>query len=273
MKSSGSLRNNHLKEVFDAVEEACKQLNIDFFVIGALARDIWYAKEVRSSRATKDIDFAVYVGDEEQFQNLKAYLKDYKGFVDSKNNSFVMISANGTQVDILPFGGIEIDSDVWVKGEGLTNIRVNGFMEVYNDGTKSIELETGHSFSVASLESIVLLKFISFDDRPEHRAKDPGDIADIILNYFSISADMIYDNYAHLFEEEKSLEQLSAEVIGIKIGEICGTNPQLHKRLLNIIDKHIQLVEKSNFVRAMCINEQLSIDQAVDLLSTIKNQL
>ncbi len=35
----------------------------------------------------------------------------------------------------------------------------------------------------ATLPAIVLLKLIAYDDRPEHRIKDPGDIAGIIY-YF-----------------------------------------------------------------------------------------
>jgi hypothetical protein len=38
-----NIREGELKEVFDELEEAFEYLKIDFYLIGALARDIWYA--------------------------------------------------------------------------------------------------------------------------------------------------------------------------------------------------------------------------------------
>ncbi len=54
-------------------------------------------------------------------------------------------------MDILPFGDIEIDGGVGLKGEGMTNIKVNGFMEVYQAGIESIQMETGHVFKSSYL--------------------------------------------------------------------------------------------------------------------------
>ena len=175
-----------MKEVFDAVEDAFSNLGIDYYVIGALARDIWYSKENKLSRATRDADFAILVGTERQFEEVKEYLKAKKDFQDSKGNMYVLFSPNGHQVDILPFGAIEIDEKVQIAGTGLTSISVNGFSEVYNSGTAEVQLDTGHHFKVASLSSIVLLKLIAYDDRPEQRAKDGRDVGSIIEHYFDL---------------------------------------------------------------------------------------
>jgi predicted nucleotidyltransferase len=43
--------------------------------------------------------------------------------MDTKGNSFVMLTPSGVQVDILPFGEIEIDGGVNIAGGGLTNLR------------------------------------------------------------------------------------------------------------------------------------------------------
>src|SRR5215217_3660618 len=150
-----NLQRMELKEVFDAVEDAFSNLGIDYYVIGALARDIWYSKENKLSRATRDADFAMLVGTEAQFKEVKEYLKNKKGFQDSKGNMYVLFSPNGHQVDILPFGAIEIDEKVQIAGTGLTSISVNGFSEVYKSGINEVQLDTGHHFKVASLSSIV----------------------------------------------------------------------------------------------------------------------
>ena len=51
-------RNSQLREVLLTVDECCLQLGIDFYILGALARDAWFTKEGIATRATKDVDFA-----------------------------------------------------------------------------------------------------------------------------------------------------------------------------------------------------------------------
>ncbi len=53
------IREGELKEVFDALEKAFHAKQIDFYLIGALARNIWYARGSKGFRTTKDLDFAV----------------------------------------------------------------------------------------------------------------------------------------------------------------------------------------------------------------------
>jgi hypothetical protein len=38
------IREGELKEVFDVLEEAFHDNQIDFYLIGALARNIWYSR-------------------------------------------------------------------------------------------------------------------------------------------------------------------------------------------------------------------------------------
>lgn len=120
-----------------------------------------------------------------------------------KTNSFVLLTPVGIQVDILPFGEIEINNEVKFEGAGLTSIKVNGFNEVYLAGTELVEPATGHTFKVATLPSIILLKFIAYDDRPEVRTKDARDIINIMLHFFELQADLIYDSHADLFGSDR----------------------------------------------------------------------
>ena len=132
-----SIRKGELKEIFDSLEEAFNATGVDYYIIGALAKNIWYAKGDLQSTQTKDVDFAILVGSQEHY-NVKNYLKEKKNFVDTKSNSFVMLSPSGAQVDILPFGEAEMDGSIAVvKGD----FRLNGLMEVYTSGTNELELE------------------------------------------------------------------------------------------------------------------------------------
>jgi|GEM_PF-4865231 len=50
-----SIREGELKDVFDELEEAFENLNIDFYLIGALARDVWYARGISHSEQRKTL--------------------------------------------------------------------------------------------------------------------------------------------------------------------------------------------------------------------------
>lgn len=274
--SSFSLQRSELKEVFDAVEDAFSNLGIDYYVIGALARDIWYSKENKLSRATRDADFAILVGTEAQFEEVKEYLKAKKGFQDSKGNMYVLFSPNGHQVDILPFGAIEIDEKAKIVGTGLTSISVNGFSEVYNSGTTEVKLDTGHQFKVASLSSIVLLKLIAYDDRPEQRAKDGRDVGSIFEHYFDLEAEHIYEHHSDLFtetERDMELQDIAATVIGREIKITIGENSALLQRVKTILERETKLGEKSSFIINMIAETKMSVEEAAKWLEKILKPL
>lgn len=113
---------------------------------------------MKSSVLQRDVDFAVMVGSKSVYQKVRDDLYK-KRYTESRSNAFVVISPTGLQIDLLPFGAIEIDEEVKFEGQGLTSIKVNGFQEVFNMGTENVTLETGHQFKIATLPSIVLLKF------------------------------------------------------------------------------------------------------------------
>lgn len=263
-----NIRQIELKPVFDALEEAFNSVSIDFYLIGAIARDIWYAKGNAVSTGTRDVDFAVFIANQEDYNLLKTYLVKQKNFVVSKTNEFVFISPQGLVVDILPFGEIEIDDSVHITVEGVTSIRVNGFKEVFESGTERLELETGHAFEVATLPSIVLLKLISYDDRPEQRLKDPGDIASIIQNYFDLQSDNIYENHTDLFDNaDFTLQKAGARIIGREIKTIIELNTFLKLRITDILISHINHADDSIFIRNMQTGDNFVLSVAVDWLN------
>lgn len=130
-----------MKELFATLEEAFGKAGIDFYyLIGALARDIWFSKESKVSRTTKDVDFAALVAGKEQFDRVKAILKADHGFREVQGNAFAPTNPAGTTIDILPFGAIEVNDGVAVEGMGLHAIRVNGFKEVAAAGVSQVEI-------------------------------------------------------------------------------------------------------------------------------------
>lgn len=134
--SINNIRNESLKEVLDTLEIAFEEVGIDFYyIIGATAKNIWYEMNDKIGRVTKDIDFALLVNNNNQFKELKRILADKNGYLDVKDNEFAMLSNNGTQIDIIPFGDIEILDGLTIEnGIGLHQIKVNGFKEVADTG-------------------------------------------------------------------------------------------------------------------------------------------
>jgi predicted nucleotidyltransferase len=262
-------REKDLREVFLAVEQCCQQLGLPFYIIGALARDIWFAKGGIVTGGTKDIDFAVLVHRESQFEELKAMLVEGHKFKGTDWNAFVFVAPNGTQIDILPFGNLEIQDGVTVTGAGITKIKVNGFKEVYLESVCEAKVLEDKSYSVASLPAIFMLKLISHDNRPEQRAKDPIDCMTILLNYFNLQADLIFDNHNDLFNIGLSNEMIGARVIGREISKPLSKNQDLRKRVEGIVEKHIALGEKSSFVLKMATTIYVSIEDCIGYLSEV----
>ncbi len=270
-----AINREELKDVLKALEEAFRACNIDYYIIGAIARDIWYARGDKKFRTTKDIDFAVLVGSHEQYEQVHDYLIKHKGFVSSKTNAFVVIAPDKMAIDLLPFGELALNDGEKVHGEGLTSIPVNGLMEVYEAGTKAVEMMEGHHFAVATLPAIVLLKLIAYDDRPEQRTKDARDIANIITHFFELEGDMIYEHHSDLFMREDDLElaDVAANVIGRAIGDILKGNHKLYQRLLGILNNHIDKGGKKEFIRNMAQETNGTIAHMIQHLRGVRSGL
>jgi len=118
------LKQPHLKEVFKALERGFEATGIDFYLVGALARDIWMTgmHDVPQVRRTRDIDFAVLVSAQEEFEQLKDCLAEQEGFKTYKENPYVLIGPKGVEVDLMPFGDIEKEGTVTFTGPGMASI-------------------------------------------------------------------------------------------------------------------------------------------------------
>lgn len=196
------LRQENLNDTFASFERAFNQLGINFYIIGALARDTWFANKGIRALGTKDIDLAVAVSNESQYNELKDFLVKNEGFTGSSSNEYVLFDKKGQQIDLLPFGALEIEGRKIIDKEGAIRTDISGFKEVYKDAVEEVNFEDKYTFKVSSLPGIVMLKLIAFDDRPEMRTKDIQDISAILDHYFVIEDDNIYSQHSDLFELE-----------------------------------------------------------------------
>jgi predicted nucleotidyltransferase len=264
-----NIKDSRLQDVLIAVDECCLKLDIDFYILGALARDVWFKEHGIAARGTKDVDFAVLLSETDQFYKLKAKLIDEYKYVQSKDNQYALIAPNSFQIDILPFGAIEIEDGVIVEGEGLKKIKVNGFKEVYLTSIKQVYVLEGKKFKVATLPAIFLLKLIAFDDRPEHRDNDPIDCINIIKKYFEIESNLIWDEHNDLFGDDRSLEIIASRVIGREMSKPLNKDSKLLDRTVAILKSHISQGEKSNFILKMAAYTYQGTEECTLYLSEI----
>ncbi len=257
------------KEILEALERGFSKFGIDFYLVGATARDVWMrgVHETPPKRATSDIDFGIMINDSYIFDELKDYLIEVEGFVPYKENAFVLIWKDKTQVDLIPFGELENEGVVTVRGTGFTSMNVEGFQEVYEQASE--EIHTGDlDFKVCTLAGIVILKLIAWDDRPEMRRDDIDDIAEILKNYFHFNSDAIFEHHNDLFGE-KELDEIASQYLGREIGKIISGNEKLITRVKGILEKGLSDSNSNNLDELLARESDETIDYSRSLISHI----
>jgi len=256
------------KEIFLALERGFTKFGIDFYLVGATARDVWMKgfHDLPPKRATSDIDFGIMIRDSSDFDELKSYLIEEEGFVSSKGNEFVLIWKDKSQVDLIPFGDLEREGLVTVKGTGFTSINVEGFKEVYERASEEIITED-QQFKVCTLPGIVILKLIAWDDRPEVRRDDIDDIAEIIKNYFHMNDEVIFEQHSDLFTDDIELDEVASQFLGRELGKIVSGNPRLIVRINGILENGLH--DKNNLAELIARESGETIEYSKSLISRI----
>ena len=264
----------HISEMLTALEKGLNKYNIDFYLVGAVARDVWMTaiNDIPPSRVTGDIDFAVFINDKNTYADLREYLINVEKFIPYKGNGFVLKWKNIIQIDLMPFGEIEAKpSNITVEGTGLTSLNMPGFKEIYDSGLPEAELEEKHRFKFCTLPGIVLLKLLAFQERPEIRRDDIKDISKILKHFFDMYADEIYENHNDLFgDKDINLHWIAARVLGRDMGKIARLNDALFLRIRKILKKNTIDIHSSDIAKIMAEFFQNTIEENVKLLEQVK---
>ncbi|HMS67287.1 MAG TPA: nucleotidyl transferase AbiEii/AbiGii toxin family protein [Saprospiraceae bacterium] len=271
MITYNALKVDGLKDVLQNIATACDHLNIDFFVVGAVARNIWYVHGGKESRGTQDIDFGVYVPDHETYDDLKNYLTENFKYTQAQDNIFGLDTPEGKGIDLLPFGEIAENDEVVMEGRGMTKIKLDGFKEAYLNGSINTNIEE-EAYKACSIPGIVILKLIAYDDRPDRRTKDIKDIS-LICKYFpDIETNLIWEEHYDLYEEDRSHDEVGYIVLGREMKKIIKDNNGLFERVYDILNKAIN---GQSGVLELMINDRIqeTLDQKVRILECIKEGL
>ncbi|TDB57949.1 nucleotidyl transferase AbiEii/AbiGii toxin family protein [Arundinibacter roseus] len=269
-------QNPSVHGLLSGLERGFSKFGIDFYLVGAVARDAWMSiGEKKARRTTADIDFAVLIKQSGTYEALKEYLIRHEGFFPYKENPFVPVWQDKTQVDLLPFGAIaDDDGTVRVMGTGFTDINMPGFGEIYEEGLPELILEGVHRFKFCTLPGIVLLKLIAWDDRPEARRDDIKDISDILNHFFDMYDEEIWTHHSDLFENETDdLRHIAAQVMGREIRKIAQRNDLLYERVLNILDVNTGDPRTSRIARIMIEYFNNTLEESILILHAFKQGL
>lgn len=267
-----------LLEIINGLNDHFKKFNIDFFIVGAKARDI-IAKDAglkESPRKTADVDFAILVDSWDTLEKLRESFRgdaQIKESTDKKNK--VRYNFKLTPFDIVPFGkNIEKEGKISFPPFYETLLTVVGYPEAMSTA-KKIKIGA-HEIKVTTAEMLVGLKLVSWDEN-KTRDRDAKDINYILSNYTEIDVDVeldIYDNFSSLVDEyggDMSLASIS--LMGIRLNKFAD---QEHKNLMiNILSDE---VKRDRLARNMYdpgtydLNEkiELSLKQLNSLLAGLK---
>lgn len=253
MKRQSVLKTNILKNNIDihpvvgemllVIEEVLKSLNINFYVVGAVARDLQFSRRpgMASLRKTNDVDLAVMIGTEEHFYQVKRSLLSTGYFEEHQSEPIKLFFKEAIEVDLLPFGGIQNEAhEIILHEPKLFVMDMPGFKEALKY-TDEIIVDEKLKLSVCSLEGLVILKLFAFNDKPG-RTKDITDIEHIINAYFELCTDDIYENSFDVMEfydttNPKYLFLVAAHVIGRKMKTILSGDASLVARIKSILKK------------------------------------
>ncbi len=269
--SSSKLRIDNVKTILVSLEKAFKYLKIEFFIIGALSRDIMaIIHNENPIRATEDIDLAVLVAGENDYNILKTYLIEKENF--SKNNKLpYRLNKNDIIIDLLPFGEIESAENTVTLKEGKEIITLSTFgLKGVHKSAVEVSIDEDLKLTVSTFPGICILKLIAYSGRPDERAKDINDINYIIEKYADMNVEYISKAHYDLMSKGWD-ENLSARVLGRDMGKIMKNDESLMNKILNILNSSINDNHNSKIALLMMSGNDKTLEQKIDVLKNLRD--
>jgi predicted nucleotidyltransferase len=218
VKSDKPLSPNLLM-LIRTLDQVATQLQIPYFVIGATARDILieHVHGLETTRATRDIDFAVAVSSWEEFARLKEQLIGTGAFrAGAQSQRLTFGEGSGAYpLDLVPFDGVENNGEIAWPPKGDFVMNVAGYADAHGSAVE-VEIESGFTVKVMSLAAMAILKILAWNDRPE-RDKHASDVLLILRAYHQTGQpDRLYDddNIALLEKHGYDAELAGAALLG-----------------------------------------------------------
>jgi len=180
------------------VAAAAAPVGVDWFLVGALARD-WLLEAlhgVATQRKTADADVAMAVPDWPAFERVKQGIVESGEFrahskIAHRLDHVVM---QGFHIDLVPFGDVAgHDATIaWPTAHAVV-MNVIGYDDAL-EAAMSLTVGDSLSIKVASLPGLALLKLFAWQDRHRTTSKDAFDIRLLFTSYEAAgNAERLYD--------------------------------------------------------------------------------
>lgn len=232
-----NLRHTPLGETIALLEKGFAAFELDFYLIGAFARDIWLENinGLPRRRRTADVDFAVYINRHTEYEQLKTYLVQTLGFRQDAQ-SYRLVNPNDIMVDLLPFGGIEKNGEVFLEGRPPLEMSVLGTRQV----TAEAVIVEG-AFKVITLPGLCILKLVAFSEKPGSRAKDLQDFYYLLENYFTIAGHELYETpHDDLLEGDYDPDYAAARLLGRQIQQVASPDAALLQVVTRLLQERLE---------------------------------
>jgi predicted nucleotidyltransferase len=274
--SSDNLNNPLLKDLLKELNSFFGALGIDFYVIGATARDIILSNlhDLVPERKTADLDIAIAISDWDQFQIIEEKLPQKEGFMKSKEQKQRFIYIDMYEVDVVPFGNVaKDDGNIYWPPDETIAMSVWGFPEMA-DSTISVEIDNEFTINIASLPGLFMLKLVAWKDRHLISTKDAYDIALLLTNYLDINVERAVEEHYDLYEAKVFDQAVAgAQLMARDVKMLVKDSDDTMNYLIEIITKEIELAEESQLINQLVESDaSLQYEQVLACWESIFNE-
>lgn len=270
--SSDKFQHPLLKPILTELSDYFKDQNINFYVIGATARDIILSlHDEKSARLTQDLDIAIAISNWAEYQIVEDGLVEMKNFEKDKDQKQRFIYKKAFKLDIVPYGKImdEDDKIFWPPDESIAMSGL-GFEEV-KESTQKIMIDDKVEIKVATLEGIFLLKVFAWMDRNLKHDRDADDMGFIINNYLNIHEARAATEYYDLIYpyEDFTTSSAGAKLLGIDLSKLLNDSDSTKHKVIDLLTSELNFKEESRLLNQILeTHKNLSYE---DLERSLKN--
>ncbi|MBN1906153.1 MAG: nucleotidyl transferase AbiEii/AbiGii toxin family protein, partial [Deltaproteobacteria bacterium] len=266
-------------ELFEITKNTADAEGLNFFVVGASARDLIleYGYKLKTKRATMDIDLGVQVADWGQYQTLKQGLIDTAKFEQDRQEQRLKFKKI-LLVDIIPFGDIAGPeySFTWPSKDG-NEMNTLGFSESFEFAILArLRNSPVLEIKVTSLAGLAIMKIIAWHDNPA-RGRDAQDLSLILHNYlYAGNEERIFDEENDIFDKIKKDQgdyhkNAGARLLGRDMAKIAL--PESKKKIIEILEEEAKDKGRYRLVEGMIDSYYKSghaFEDNIELLQQVK---
>ena len=202
-----------LSRTLEPVARQADRLGLRWILIGAAGRDLILASAGLgpATRATLDVDIAVLVASWAEFDELRAALEKNERASADPSAKQRMYLAHGATLDLVPFGGIELEGRIEWPPKSDPVLEVRALIEAESHSV-AVTLPAGVQVRLPTPEVFICLKLLAWRDRHHHKPHhDSVDLADLVGDADEfVGMEEMYDRHQAVLERHDYDLQLAS---------------------------------------------------------------